>query len=281
MKRFRITGLLIVATMCLLLAGAVQWLGKTYYPFRCLSLTPAVGMVRADLWYLPPGGEERGVLILCPGVNGNGRLMCEEGEWRKFVSEQHIGLVGLSFASPEESVRDSGYYHMKHGSGELLLAGIRKIYGKELPLYLYGFSGGAQFTARFVTWKPKAVSGWCAYSAGRWDEPGAGHDYPPGIVSCGSRDYRYEDCRKFFDQGNTLGAPWLWCRVEGAEHEMSPPLEAFARKYFAALLNPDGKAELIPECGLLPNGGLLEAWKALNGFSSPLPAGEPSPEGGR
>ena len=115
-----------------------------------LHLAPASGMDRADLYYVAPINNPKAVLILSPGCNGNGESLIRSPAWQEFASEHHLGLVGLSFSSPEKAIHDgTGYYYASKGSGEKLLEGIRKIYGKDLPLLLYGFSGGAHFTSRF------------------------------------------------------------------------------------------------------------------------------------
>ena len=115
-----------------------------------LHLVPSPNMDRADLYYLLPIDHPKAVLVLSPGVNGSGESLIRSPTWQQFAQQNHLGLVGLSFASQEKMILDgTGYYYASKGSGEKLLEGIRKIYGKDLPLLLYGFSGGAHFTSRF------------------------------------------------------------------------------------------------------------------------------------
>ena len=237
-------------------------------------------MTRAELWYIPPGGEVNGVIVLCPGYNSSGKSMVNNRKWRAFAKEKGLGLVGISFASEEKDLQSGkGYYYACNGSGEVLLQGIREIFGEEVSLYLYGFSGGGHFVSRFMMWKPEVVAGWCAYGAGWWDEPESGKLYPPGIVVSGSGDDRYNACFSFFRQGRELGQPWLWCKAAGFGHEMSPPLEAFTRDFFSALLLAQeecwidiGSGELVnlddveekSSTGFLPGADLLPGWKTLN-----------------
>jgi hypothetical protein len=126
-----------------------------------LSLTPSSGMQRADLYYIPSDTEITGVLVLCPGQNGSGEGMLKEQAWQQFAQIHHLGLVGLSFASEDLSPEhQTGYYYASKGSGQILLDGIRQIYGKNLPMVFFGFSGGALFTSYFLEWKPEMVITW-------------------------------------------------------------------------------------------------------------------------
>ena len=147
-----------------------------------LHLEPAANMERADLCYETPLANPRAVLILCPGSNGNAEKSIRSSAWQAFAHSNNVGLVGLSFASSLEHIHDgTGYYYASKGSGDKLLEGIHKIYGKDLPLLLYGFSGGAHFTSRLEEWKPDRVLIWCAYSAEWWDMPR--HNVQKGISS--------------------------------------------------------------------------------------------------
>jgi hypothetical protein len=205
------------------------------------SLIPSLNMLRADLYAWSPDPAPQGVLVLVPGMNGNGEGMVQQKTWQQFARKNRLGIVGLSFASEMELLQDGkGYYYVAQGSGELLLQGIEKIFGKaDLPLMMYGFSGGAHFTSRFEEWKPERVLTWCAYSAGWWDRPKASSVSPPGLVICGDDDPRYGASLIYFKQGRALGKPWLWISVPRNGHNPHPEAEDFVRDYFQVIL--DGK----------------------------------------
>jgi hypothetical protein len=153
-------------TVKVLAAGLAQ--EPTHY-----ALIPPLNMLRADVYVWSPVAAPKAVLVLSPGMNGNGQAMIQQRAWQQFARKNRLGLVGLSFASDMELLLNGkGYYYVAQGSGELLLHGIEKIFGKaNLPLLMYGFSGGAHFTSRFEEWKPERVLTWCTYSAGWWDRP--------------------------------------------------------------------------------------------------------------
>lgn len=279
---------------------------------ECLHLDPVPGISRADLYYLASPAIPKAVLVISPGCNGNGESLIRSPVWQGLARRNHLGLVGLSFASaspdalalraasqattrpPPLVVASSsdplhdgtGYYYASKGSGEKLLEGIRKIYGKDLPLLLYGFSGGAHFTSRFEEWAPSRVVAWCADSAGWWDDPKPSGISPPGIVACGENDPRYGASLSYFKQGRVAGKLWLWVSLPKIGHQASPALEEFARKYFEAVLKRGGSSDLsggtwvdvdtkkviteseamaLPsESGWLPDPSLIDNWRKIH-----------------
>ncbi len=249
---------------------------------RKLQLTPGPWMDRAELYYIKSFFNPKAVLVLCPGVNGSGEGLIRSSIWQEFAEKNHLGLVGLSFASPNERIKDgSGYYYASNGSGEKLLEGIRKIYGRDLPLLLYGFSGGAHFTSRFEEWRPESVLAWCAYSAAWWDTPCKSVN-PPGIIACGDQDERYGASLAYFKKGRSQGKAWLWISLPQVGHEGSSALDDFVRKYFSVILsNPktsgvwidiDAKkiissqdAEIQPSTvGWLPSKDIFKPWEDIH-----------------
>ena len=172
---------------------------------------------------------------------------------------------------------------------KLLIEGINKLFGRELPILLYGFSGGAHFTARFVEWKPERVIAWCAYSAGWWDEPVPSSIMPPGIVACGESDERLGASLIYFKQGRATGKPWLWIGVPNNGHSPDRRIESFVRDYFVAILENSEKPDPMRTglwvdvdkrsaaemyvirqypsiTGWLPDAKLLDIWQSLNGL---------------
>jgi hypothetical protein len=191
-------------------------------------------------------------------------------------------LVGISFASPYEANRDgTGYFYAAKTSGSLLLDGVRRIYGRELPLLLYGFSGGAHFTSRMERWKPERVMAWCAYSACWWDDPVKSPAAAPGIVACGDEDSGYGASLIYFKQGRALGKPWIWISLGGVGHTWPETLDRFVMEFFASVLSDrkdslcvdvdeESKASLGEEqkqpslTGRLPSVELFDAWKNIH-----------------
>lgn len=249
-----------------------------------LSLKPAAGMTRAYIYYVKTVQNPKAVLALCPGCNGNGAGLVANPVWQAFAKENDLGLIGLSFASELSDIRNGkGYYYARYGSGDVLLSGVNELFGNELPVLLYGFSGGAHFTARFAEWKPERVMAWCAYSAGWWDKPEIADITPPGIVACGENDQRLGASLFYFKQGRAVGKPWLWIGIPGNGHSPDKRVESFIRDYFAVILKKSrdpgnatsglwvdidkqepSQIRVPPVTGWLPDAGLLDTWRLLN-----------------
>lgn len=261
------------------LAGSVFAAGDV----ETLRLEPAPNMTRAELHYVKTIANPKAVLVLCPGANGSGEGLIRQNAWLEFARENKLGLIGLSFASPETAIHDgTGYYYASKGSGEKLLEGIKKIYHKDLPILLYGFSGGAHFTSRFEEWMPQRIIAWCTYSAEWWDNPVKSNFNPPGIVACGDQDERYGASLIYFKQGRAAGKPWLWISLGNVGHAGSSRLDEFVRNYFATVLDvrikkteivdidlkkvmQASEAQAIPSItGWLPSDKLFNLWCAVH-----------------
>lgn len=252
-----------------------------------ISLKPSKGMDRADLVCVRLVPKPLAVLVLCPGYNQSARGMVEQEIWQEYARKNHLGLAGLSFSLPENLLADKeGYYLVEDGSGDCLVRGIEQGFKeKNLPIFLYGFSGGAHFAGNFAEWKPERVKGWCAYSAAWWERPVAkdGQRIPPGIIGCGQLDrYRFSASLLFFKQGRALDRPWLWVELKGENHAWPKQLDAFVRDYFSAILSDpkkegvymdlDTKETVQPPLptgqetlyGWLPDSALVESWRRVH-----------------
>jgi hypothetical protein len=207
---------------------------------RKLSFPPPAEMVRADLYTWCAVKQPLAVLVLCPGFNGNGEWLLRRPEWQEFSRANQLALCAISFASPEKEVRAlHGYFHASRGSGKLLLSGIRLSFGRDLPILIHGFSGGARFAISFVGGNPERVLSWCAYSACWWEDPQAPSTAcPPGIVACGEEDSsNYGTSTTYFAKGRAAGLPWTWVSIGQTGHAWSEPLDCFVRVYFKVFLD--------------------------------------------
>lgn len=270
----------VLSVIALIFALAAQAISAE---IKTIRLEPAANMTRAEIDYIATVPSPKAVLVLCPGDNDKGGTIIQSAAWQDFAKKNRLGLAGLSFASSREALRANvGYYHAALGSGGLLEDGLRKIYGKNLPVLLYGFSGGAHFVSNFENWQPHKVLAWCAYSAGWWDRPQKNSFSSPGLVACGVEDKRLGPSLIYFKQGRALGKPWLWASLPRTGHEASEPLDEFVRRYFESALEvsfsepqwvdiytktaaSEREAQANPVCtGLLPSARLIPFWKTLH-----------------
>lgn len=201
---------------------------------KYVRLNPASEMRRAELFVWIPEQAVKSVLVFCPGHNGVGRGFVEDLHWRAFARKHHMALCGLSFASDYDLTRQGkGYSHVERGSGKLLLDGLDEIFkGRKLPLFLYGYSAGARFTASFVAWKPDRLLGWCASGVGRWPDLPANEfkAIPSGIVACGEYDaVCYWSSLNYFQRARKQGRRWTWLSLENLGHGYSKTLDGYVR----------------------------------------------------
>lgn len=276
---------------CLSVAVLVAFSSASAAESEFLSLVPVLGMTRADICVVRIAPNPTGILVLAPECNGNGEKLAAASDWQSFAAANNLDIVGISFASAIDDLHNGkGYYYPENGSGQILLDGIKKAFGDDLPILIYGFSGGAHFTSRFVEWKPDRVIAWCAYSAAWWDMPKQSEVTPPGIVACGMVDERLGASLTYFKQGRAIGRPWLWIGVAGNGHSPNKDVESFIREYFSAVLEArkratpamagtwvdidklqvtDAKtAQQFPAVtGWLPAEQLLPHWRDLQGTS--------------
>jgi hypothetical protein len=240
-------------------------------------------MERADVYAVMPAQQKPvAVLILCPGRNHNGEEWIRMKPWQDFAKGHQLGLVGISFASPEALMDQSkGYPRAAQGSGKIILDAVHQIYGADLPLLFYGCSAGGVFTYQFADWKPEKIIAWSAW-AGDFDEQARHDNAPPGIIACGENDgAHYGAALSYFKKGRALGKPWLWISIGKWDHVRSPELEEFVRQYFDAVLKEHtdpcwvdidlkkeiskAKAVQMPsESGWLPDQELLAPWAKIH-----------------
>lgn len=225
-----------------------------------LEFPPTPAIERADLNFRAPisecssAYEPKGILILVPGRNGNGRDLIIRDEWTHFADTHHLALCGLSFSSPKDRIEDS-YSNAHSGSGDLLLAGLTQFLGQEkaqtLPLLIYGFSAGARFTASFVDAHPDRVRSWCGYAVGRWEEiKSTAASFPPGIVACGEWDAGcYHASLLHFQRGRKLGQPWMWLSLAETGHQWSPVLDDYVCRFFTGMLDDITRNQWVKEGG--------------------------------
>jgi len=256
--------------------------GQSNPGIETISLPVTEEITRADFHVYRGAQHPQAVLVLLPGLNGDAKQLVAEESWQKFAREHQLLLVGASFESPPVLEGDRrGYYYAERESGEMLLKAVKEAAGQDLPILLYGFSGGAQFVSRFADDKPERVYGFCAYSAAWWEPPARHEASPPALIACGDEDaQRLGASLLYFKQGRVAGKPWTWVNLTGAGHGTTPEFEDFARDYFAALLDQNhqpcwvdiGTEMKLEESGKvhpslsawLPDESLLPAWQKLH-----------------
>lgn len=273
----------LVRCLILTMIGAMPFF--TVEATEKISLPLGSELSRADIYIDRYQGDARGTLVLCPGQNGNGQELIENRSWVQFAAQEHLNLVGLSFASTDSALANNqGYVVASGGSGQELLDGLRQAFGSnQPPLLIYGFSRGAQFTYSFTRMKPDLVLSWCAYSATQWETPNDGPQDVKGIIACGDEDEsNYSFSVLQFLKGRSMEKPWTWVSLSHTGHVRSTALDDFVRVYFSSILahpeikglwlDVDTKTPVIaadlkehPTLAVwLPNENVAQVWKNLH-----------------
>lgn len=241
--------------------------------------TKEIAVAKFSAW--KPVANPRAVLVLCPGQNDSSLETITSQDWQQFAKSENLALVGMQLVSKDEDLLGRrGYFAAGRESGKLLEEALAKMGLQGLPLLLYGFSGGAHFSATFASFAPERVAGFCAYSFGWWEAPNE-KLRSPALIVCGQADgARYASTFSYFQNGRKGGRPWLWLSLEGQDHSPSPALDEFVRSYFSALLKYDQQEPITVdnltskpvkgrqwndvESSVLPSAALLPAWQALH-----------------
>jgi dienelactone hydrolase len=182
-------------------------------------------------FWAPPGNTPvRGVLVLVPGSNGDGRGMAQDTVWQKFATEQHLAIVACRFTDkPHEQGFIEEYIAVSKGSGDALLSvltGFSRRSGREevatAPLLLWGMSAGGQFNYEFVAWKPERVMAFVVNKGGIYYSAllSRAAREVPGMLFIGGKDlaFRNNTIAGLFAVNRRGGALWALAEEPDAAH---------------------------------------------------------------
>ena len=203
----------------------------------------------------------RGVVVLVPGSNGDGRPMADDAFWREFAAKQKVALVGCRFTDkPHDQSFIEHYVNVSQGSGQALLDALTKFAGRAshpeiatAPLFLWGMSAGGEFNYEFVAWKPERVAAFIVNKDGIYYmalAPRPARDVP-GLLFVGEKDL---DSRTFtikglFGVNRRAGALWALVEEPGLAHVVGHSKELGAMLFEDVLAAPPGS--LTEKAGFL------------------------------
>ena len=193
------------------------------------------------LW-LPEGVTTfKKILVLVPGLNGDGRGAVNDLQWQAFAKKQEMALVAVSM----KNETGTGYYVAEAGTGEILLKAI-KLLGDQSQhpelddalLLFWGHSAGGQFNYNFVCWKPDRVLAYVVNKGAYYDgKMTAAARKVPGIIFMGMKDteLRVKSLTSLFDENRKRGAFWCFAPEPGKGHELGGTKE-LAISFFESVL---------------------------------------------
>ena len=190
------------------------------------TVAPGANYDKAEFrfWYPDSAKFLRGVLVLAPGSNADGRSDVSDRFWQTFASRNDFALMGCRFTDKaHEEAFVENYANAAQGSGQALLDALtafsRRSDHPELanaPLLLWGMSAGGQFNYEFTAWKPERVVAFVVNKGGIYFSallPAAAR-HVPGLLFVGEEDLdsRNRIIAGLFALNRRAGA--LWALVE-------------------------------------------------------------------
>ena len=259
------------------------------------TIPPGANFDKADFrFWMPPGVDKvRGVVVLVPGSNGEGRNMAEEAFWQEFATKQKVALVGCRFTDkPHDQSFIEDYVNVSQGSGQAVLDVLAKFATRSnhpevatVPLFMWGMSAGGQFNYEFVAWKPDRVGAFIVNKGGIYYTallPKAARAVP-GMLFVGGADLqsRVETISGLFAVNRRGGAIWALVVEPGAGHVVGASKDLGAllfeevlsgankgEGFVGDLRTKEFQAAKTPGTPSTPNAWLIsqriaDAWKAV------------------
>ena len=204
--------------------------------------------IAAFRWWHPPESKAlRGVLVLVPGSNGDGRAQAEDPFWQDFARRHDLALVGCRFTDhPHDNMNIETYARASDGSGRALLDAVDRLAkaaahpeAAGVPLLLWGHSAGGQFNYEFACWQPARVAAFVVNKGGYYFThlaPAATRAVP-GIFFIGGKDeaFRIQSIQGIFAINHQAGAAWTLTVEPDVGHDVGKSRE-LAVEFFNAVL---------------------------------------------
>jgi hypothetical protein len=201
------------------------------------------GKAAFRLWMKSDFKRIKGLIVLMPGSNGDGRDMVYDTAWQNMATRHNFALLGCYYMDKAHNYMDiESYADVKNGSGQALLDMLRTFSKKsehpelaDAPLALWGMSAGGEFNYEFACWKPDRVIAFVVNKGGIYYSslaPPAVWDVP-GLFITGEKDspFRNNIIKGIFSINRRFGAKWIFAEEPGIAHEFQKS-EIFGRFFF-------------------------------------------------
>ena len=196
------------------------------------SVPPGANFEVAQFRFWAPTGTApvRGVLVLVPGSNGDGRAMAQDSTWQAFAARQRLAIVACRFTDKQhEQGFIEEYIAVSRGSGDALLGAISRFAQRSghpevanAPLLMWGMSAGGQFNYEFVAWKPERVLAFAVNKGGIYYSAllSRAAREVPGMLFIGGKDlaFRNNTISGLFAVNRRGGALWALAEEPGVAH---------------------------------------------------------------
>lgn len=187
---------------------------------------------KAQFRFWTPEGTApiRGVLILVPGSNGDGRGMAQDTVWQNFAARHRLAILACRFTDrPHKQGFIEEYVAVSRGSGDALLTALSRFAkwsghpeAAGAPFLMWGMSAGGQFNYEFVAWKPERVLAFVVNKGGIYYSAllSRAAREVPGMLFIGGKDlaFRNSTIAGRFAVNRRAGALWALAEEPDVAH---------------------------------------------------------------
>ena len=200
-----------------------------------VSFPPGENFDQAEFRLWHPEGVEvlRGIVVLVPGSNGDGRGEVEDSTWRELARKHDLALLGVHMTDkrhPQMFIEN--YVDVSKGSGAAFLEAVDRFAEESdhpelsrAPLVLWGMSAGGQFNYEFALWKPERVLAFIVNKGGIYYSAQASEaaQQVPGFFFMGGTDleFRNDIIAGIFAINRRAGALWALAVEPGVGHAVA------------------------------------------------------------
>jgi len=189
-------------------------------------------MAAFKLWVNPEVKKIRGILILNPGSNGDGRNNVEDEYWQAFANKHDFALMGTYLTDhrhPNMMIEE--YIRVSQGSGQAMLDAIDHFATESghaelshAPFLLWGHSAGGELNYEIAAWIPERVIAFVVNHGGYYYSsiPPEATRQTPGLFFVGLDDLpsRNAIIKGIFLTNRRAGALWALAEEKGVGHEV-------------------------------------------------------------
>ena len=176
--------------------------------------------------WIPSGVQPKGVVVMTPGSNSDGRKWVKDSLWREFAKKNSLALVGCYFEDHAPSFVEQ-YIEASKGSGLALLKALDSFGLRTAKLFLWGFSAGGEFNYEFTCWlapkEPGRVRAFVVNKGGVYYSLLAPEETRmiPAIFFVGSRDeqWRQDIVKAIHTMNRIASCNWI-LDVENISHHI-------------------------------------------------------------
>ncbi len=204
-------------------------------------------MAAFKVWMNPEHERIKGILMLNPGSNGDGRGQVDDPYWQEFANKHHFALMGTYFTDhlhPNMMIEE--YIQVSKGSGKAFIDAIDMI-AKEsgheelsyAPFLLWGMSAGGEINHEIASWIPERVIAYVVNKGGYYysSVPSEATRQTPGLYVIGLEDLpsRNSMIRGMYLTNRRAGALWTLVEEQGVAHEVAGSRD-LAVSYYEAVM---------------------------------------------